>query len=54
MAKQKEMTYSYYVSVQGSPPQDMSKMTEEERQEIFDKLARQFIENGLHGEVVTA
>lgn len=53
MSKSKEMTFSFYVSVDGQPPEDMSKMTEEKRREIFDKLGRKYIEKGLRGEVVT-
>lgn len=54
MSKEQKMTFSFYVSVNGSPPEDMSKMSEERRKETFDKLGRQFVKNGLRGEVVTA
>lgn len=54
MSKQKKMTFSFYVSVNGSPPEDISKMSEEKRRETFDKLGRQYIENGLRGKVITA
>ena len=45
MGRNQKMTYGFYVSIDGG---------EEERQEIFDKLGKQFIEKGLNGEVVTA
>lgn len=54
MGKEKKMTFSFYVSVNGSPPEDTSKMSEEKRKETFDILGRQYIKNGLRGEVVTA
>ena len=54
MGRNQKMTYGFYVSIAGSEPLDMSKMSEEERQELFDKLGKQFIEKGLNGEVVTA
>ena len=54
MGKSKQMTDGFYVSIAGGEPLDMSKMSEEERQEIFDKLGKQFIEKGLNGEIVTA
>ena len=54
MKKEKEMTYSFHVSIAGEKPIDMSELTEDERQEICLKLCRQYIENGLRGEVVTA
>ena len=52
MAKNKKMTYSYCVSIQGRPPQDISRMEDGERREIYAKIAMQYIENGLHGKIV--
>lgn len=54
MGKNQKMTYSFYVSINGGEPVDMAEMTEEEREETCRKLCRQYIENGLGGEVVTA
>ena len=54
MGKNKQMTYGFYLSKAGGEPLDMSKMSKEERQEIFDKLGKQFIEKGLNGEIITA
>lgn len=54
MSKQQKMTFSFYVSAKGNPPEDISKMSEEKRNERLNKLGRQYIENGLHGKVVTA
>ncbi len=53
MGKKQKMTYSFYVSIAGKEPVDMSTMTEEEREEIFHKLCRQYIEKGLGGEIVS-
>lgn len=52
MAKNKKMTYAYHVSVQSGTPQDISGMEDGERREIYDKIAMQYIENGLHGKAV--
>lgn len=54
MGRNQKMTYGFYVSIDGGEPLDMSKMSEEERKELFDKLGKQFIEKGLNGEIVTA
>ncbi len=54
MRKEQKMTYSFHVSINGKEPIDMSQMTEEERKEIYQKLCRQYIENGLRGKVITA
>ena len=54
MGKNQNITHSFYVSVNGGKPVDLAEMTEEERAEICDMLCRQYIENGLGGEVVTA
>lgn len=54
MGKKQKMTYSFHVSINGGEPVDMAEMTEEERAEICEKLCRQYIKNGLGGEIVTA
>lgn len=54
MGKEKKMTYSFYVSIGGKEPVNMDDLEEEEREEIRKKLCRQYIENGLGGEIVTA
>lgn len=54
MREEKKMTYSFYVSIAGKDPVDMSTMTEEEREEIYKKLCIQYIENGLRGQIITA
>lgn len=52
MKKEQKMTYSFYVSIAGKEPVDMSAMTENEKKEICQKLCRQYIEKGLGGEIV--
>lgn len=54
MNKKDEMTFSFYVSVGESPPEDIFGMNEDKRKEIFNKLGQQYIKNGLHGKIVTA
>lgn len=54
MKKEKKMTYSFYVSINGGEPINMSEMTEEERKEMNKKLCIQYIEKGLGGKVITA
>lgn len=53
MSKQNQMTFSFYVSVNGSPPEDISQMSEKKKKETYEMLGRQYIKNGLHGEVIT-
>lgn len=54
MGKSEQMTYGFYVSIAGGEPLDISKMSEEEQKELYYKLEKQFIENGLNGEILTA
>lgn len=54
MGREKKMTYSFYVSIGGGEPINMDEMEEEEREEIKQKLCRQYIENGLGGKIITA
>ena len=52
MKREKKATYSFYVSVNGEKPIDMDDLTKEERQELYQKLRRQYIEKGLGGEII--
>ena len=52
MKQEKKATYSFYVSVNGEKPIDMDDLTKEERQELYQKLRRQYIEKGLGGEII--
>ncbi len=54
MGKEEKMTYSFHVSINGREAIDMSQMTEAERKEIYQKLCKQYIENGLRGKIITA
>lgn len=52
VGKEKEMSYSFYVSAKGNKPQDMKKFSDTEQKRIYERLGRQLVENGMQGSLI--
>lgn len=49
MKQEKKQTYSLYLLTEGEEAIDLLKLSEETQKELFRKLRKQMIEDGLHG-----